>query len=430
MLRLQQSAGNAAVTRMLAQTRPTLARAPGPVLQSLAVTGAAPVAGAADTFVVATGVAGVTVDATVDDPSKATPKTVKWSGGTAGASAVQRLVPTGAISKRVIKATAGGVTKKVTIHVPASALPGANPAAPISHVKSGTANPGTNFGLTVVTIGQQGVKRPAFKLDAHLDGTNWAFRVREIAHKYKVGVKSQGRKDITGPGDSDVKPSTIGPITTDLTPPGPGAANGPERDHFWSKSITEAHEQAHVDRFYDDPAFWPAAMTRFEATVEGTSVAFDPADKAAASIAGVKKANDAAFKTAIDTEHGAADAAEIGGSEPAAHGVSNPMYTALLAAIRDTVVPPKPTGTTATPGAGAAVTITWTATTANETGFEIERRVGATGAFTSVGTVTAADRTFTDATLAAGTKATYRVRAQGVKGNSAPSNNQTVTTTP
>ena len=106
------------------------------------------------------------------------------------------------------------------------------------------------------------------------------------------------------------------------------------------------------------------------------------------------------------------------------------MYTTLLAAIRDTVVPPKPTGATATPGAGSVVTITWTATTANETGFDIERRVGATGAFTSVGTVTAADRTFTDATLASGTKATYRVRAQGVKGNSAPSNVQTVTTTP
>lgn len=371
----------------------------------------------------------MTVDATVDDPAKVKPGSIKWSGGSSGANAAQRLVGTGSIGAIPIKATAGGVTKTLTVHVPATAPPVANPAAGLTHTKIGASAPGTNFGLTVVTIGQQGVTRPTFTVGTHINGNRWAFRLGEVRHGFKVGVDGQGRIDIFGPGDPDVKPSTIGRILTDLDPPAPGTPNGPPRGTFWSRAITVAHEQAHVDRFYLDPAFWPASMALFETTVETTAADFDPTKPAAASAAGVRTANMAAWEAAVTTEHNAADAAEIGGSEVAAHGVSNPMYTALLAAIRNTVVPPAPTGFAAATGGGGSVTVTWAVTVANETGFVIERRVGK-GAFTAVGAVGAAARTFTDAGLPVGTKATYRVRAAGVKGNSAASGAQTVTTVP
>jgi hypothetical protein len=400
---------------------------PPPVLQSLAVTTAVAVAGTTDQFVVPSGTAGVTVDATVDDPAKVKPGSIRWSGGRAGGSDLTRLVPTGRTGKARVSATAGGVTKAVTIHVPASALPGANAAARRTHTRIGRSNPGGDFGLTVVTIGQQGVKTPTFDVDAHIDGANWAFRVRAIRHGFKVGVSSQGRTDIAGVGDRDIKPSSIGRIIPDLTPPGAGATNGPPRAEFWSRTITEAHEQAHVDRFYTDAAFWPAAMDRFETTVEATSVAFNPSTPAAASVGGVLKANKAAFKTAADTEHGAADAAEIGGSEAAAHGVSNPMYTTLIAAIRDSVAPPAPTGLTAAAAGADSATISWTVpTTANETGFVVERR-GRRGGFVEVGQAAVGDRTFTDTGLTAGERLSYRVRAVGAAGNSQPSNAGVVT---
>jgi hypothetical protein len=433
VLGLQRIVGNAVTGRILASAPTQLRRAPvktpPPVLQSLAVTNAVAVKGSTDHFVAAKGAPAVTVAATVDDPAKIKPGLLTWSGGTAGGNAAQREVATGSIGTFAVKATAGSVSKTVTIHVPATAPPAANPAAPLTHTKIGASAPGTNFGLTVVTIGQQGVKRPEFDIDVHVNGDQWAFRVRAIRHGFKVGVASQGRTDIAGPGDSDIKPSTIGLILTDLAPPPAGTPNGPPRTTFWTKTITEAHEQAHVDRFYTDPAFWPAAMGRFEATVEGTTVDFDHTKTAAATAAEVLKANKGAFETAVVTEHNAADAAEIAGSEVAAHGVSNPMYAALLTAIRDTVVPPAPTGMTAVPGGGGAVVITWAAAAANETGFVVERRVGK-AAFATAGDVATAARTFTDAGVAPGTKVTYRVRAKGVAGNSAGSNVQTVTTTP
>lgn len=392
------------------------------------MTNATAVTGSTDKFVTAKGAAPVLVKATVDDPAKVKPGSIKWSGGTAGVSETERQIATGSIGKIPVKTTAGGVSKTVTIHIPATALPAANPAAPRSHTKVGTANPGTDFGLTVVTIGDQGIKRPEFDVDAHIDGNKWAFRVRAIRHQYKVGVNAQGKKNVAV-GAPSVKPASIAEITTDLTPPAAGTAHGPPRTKFWSKTITEAHEQAHVDRFYTNAAFWPAAMTRFETTVETTSVNFDPASAAASTAAGAIKAKKAAWETAVETEHKAADAAEIAGSEVAAHGVSNPMYTALLTAVRDSVVPPAPTGAAAVAGGGGNVTITWTATAANETDFVIERGTGK-GKFVTAGTVGKAIKTFTDSGLPAGTKVTYQVRAKGAKGNSAASNKQTVTTLP
>ena len=314
--------------------------------------------------------------------------------------------------------------------MPASALPGANPAAPISHVTAGTSNPGTDFGLTVVTIGDQGISGPCSSSTFTSTGRTGRSACARSATSTRCGVKSQGRKDITGPGDSDVKPSTIGPITTDLTPPGPGAANGPQRDHFWSKSITEAHEQAHVDRFYTDPAFWPAAIGALRGDRRGHVGRLDPANKAAASIAGVKKANTPPSRPRSRPSTGRPTPPRSAAANPPRTASATRCTRPCWRTIRDTVVPPKPTGATATHRPGRhgdghvdgddrqRDRVRRRAPGRGDRGVH-ERRHRHGG-----------DRTFTDTTPAAGTKATYRVRAQGVKGNSAPSNNQTVTTTP
>src|SRR5207249_1728085 len=98
----------------------------------------------------------------------------------------------------------GGCCKNGTCTPLAPAPPGANPPAALAHTLSGASNPGANFGLTVVTIGQQGVTGPTFNVSAYVDGGNWVFRVDQISHSYLVGINSQGRTDITGPNDPQI----------------------------------------------------------------------------------------------------------------------------------------------------------------------------------------------------------------------------------
>jgi hypothetical protein len=216
-------------------------------------------------------------------------------------------------------------------------LPGAPPPvngdATLTHTLAGASNPGTNFGLTVVTIGQQGVTGPTFNVAAYRDGTDWVFRVDSIAHRYLVGTNAQGRIDISGPMDPDITAATRAAVIADLTPPAAGAGQGPPRTKYWSQSITDAHEQCHVDRFYTDARFWPRFMRMFETAVEAERVPIRCDNPATATAAAVLASRQAAWQTMINDFHGQADAAEIGGSEVACHDVSNPQYTTLIGAI-------------------------------------------------------------------------------------------------
>jgi len=355
LLALQRSAGNAAVSSMLAGQRAASISAvrPGPnglqrqavppavpappnfVLNSLGVANALPVAGVADTFIAD---AAATIDVTANvNSGTGTPVTARditWTGGSLGATTTTRRVR--GPGRSVITAKANGATRKVTLFIVGTpAAPAVNAAAPRAFNKIGVSNPGANFGLTVVTIGQQGVKAPTFVVTPHFEAGNWSFRLVRIRHGYKVGVNGQGRRNITGP--ASVSPAQLALVVTDLTPPGPGAANGPPRTRFWNQGITTAHEQAHVNRFYSAP-FWGASMTTFETNVENRLTPFHPTT--ANTAAKVMATGDPILKADAAAQHGVADAAEIGGSEPAAHGVSNPMYTALLAAIVAAVRPP------------------------------------------------------------------------------------------
>ena len=58
----------------------------------------------------------------------------------------------------------------------------------------------------------------------------------------------------------------------------------------------------------------------------------------------------------------------------------------------------------------ASLQLTWADNSQNEDGFDIERKVGTTGAFLALTTVDANQKSYTDANLSNGTTYCYRVR--------------------
>lgn len=68
------------------------------------------------------------------------------------------------------------------------------------------------------------------------------------------------------------------------------------------------------------------------------------------------------------------------------------------------------------------LTLTWTDTATDESGFKIERKQGPTGTFTQVGQVTANTATYVDTVPARNVSYCYRVRAFNAAGHSGYSN--------
>lgn len=97
-----------------------------------------------------------------------------------------------------------------------------------------------------------------------------------------------------------------------------------------------------------------------------------------------------------------------------------------------TTVPPPtaPTGLTSAVSAtssNSVIDLSWTDTSADETNFSVERRVG-TGTFSQIATTTANDADYTNGGLVQNTTYVYRVRAYNASGYSAYSNHSTTTT--
>jgi len=110
-----------------------------------------------------------------------------------------------------------------------------------------------------------------------------------------------------------------------------------------------------------------------------------------------------------------------------AGGNSAPSNTAQATTPAFVSPPSAPTGLTAMASSTGQVDLAWTDTSANETGFIIERAVGG-GAFSQLTTVGVNTVTYSDTKVAAATTYTYRVTATNTGGNSAPSNTATATT--
>lgn len=172
-------------------------------------------------------------------------------------------------------------------------------------------------------------------------------------------------------------------------------------------------------------------MRTAETTIEAaaSNVNVDHTVPATLSEAGVVAANAAAHQAVLDTEHANADAAEIPGSEPFAHGQSNPMFLTLIAQIGARFRPLAPTGLVAAATGPTTVQLDWADNACNETEYRVFRRRG-TGPFAQIATLPAGTITFTDTTagLAGNTDFGYVVTAFGVAGESARSNRADVHT--
>ncbi len=90
-------------------------------------------------------------------------------------------------------------------------------------------------------------------------------------------------------------------------------------------------------------------------------------------------------------------------------------------------LPAVPTGLTATAMSDTAVDLAWTDNSTDETSFRIERKTGAADTWAQIATVKANVSTYSNTGLTAGLTYVYRVRSASAAGNSAYSNEATVT---
>jgi RHS repeat-associated protein len=103
----------------------------------------------------------------------------------------------------------------------------------------------------------------------------------------------------------------------------------------------------------------------------------------------------------------------------------NSAYTNEITVTPPTV-PVAPTLLTANAVSGSQIDLSWTDNSNDESGFKIEQKTG-TGSFAEIATLGANITTYSNTGLTAGTNYTYRIRAYNTGGNSAYSNEITVT---
>lgn len=414
--RLQQAAdtGNAGTTGLLQRT-----------VTNLAVAGAVAEAGHANHFVAPRGAGPIIVTATVSAPGQA----VSWTGGRRQrGNDLERVIPSAPGTVAVTADTpADPGPQSATIHVVNGRTAPANVPAQLNFSRQAGNPPGFPaaglFGLTDVTT-----NNPTVRIRAFVTGNQWVFQVERIRHRFQLGVANGNINIRTA---ASATPANHCRVITDLTPPAAGAGAGPPRATFWSRPITEAHEFAHVARFYSPP-FWEAFMRIAETTIEaaGSNVNIDHTVPATmANSAAVVTTNGAVHQAIIDAQHAAADAAEIVGAEVAAHDQSNPMYATLVAQITARFRPLAPTALAAVALGPASVRLTWTHNACNDTEYRVYRR-GPRGGFNQIATLPAGSVTFTDTTpgMVAATNFTYHVTAVGVAGESNRSNRVAITT--
>ncbi|MGB9177736.1 MAG: hypothetical protein WCB68_00705 [Pyrinomonadaceae bacterium] len=284
----------------------------------------------------------VTITATLD-PAGTDPSVITWTGGTAGADNLHRIVSTNSAANTDVTATVQSQSASVRIHVlDATAPPAAAVDAPKTFSNGGAATvPADAFGLTVVTIGDQGVTAPVYHVDPYFSSDRWVFRLRDVSHSYKIGTHSLGRINLpTGnpptfplaPGMNLTQSHTEARDDFDTS----GLTNtGPRRRSYWVDFITQNHEQAHVDYFYSAP-FWMHYMGLFESDdVEATtvSVVYDCNDTTTTTGAAAVTKKTSDWDTAIANRHDAAFQAHFPTAESHAHGVSNPQYAPIRNAI-------------------------------------------------------------------------------------------------
>ncbi len=95
-----------------------------------------------------------------------------------------------------------------------------------------------------------------------------------------------------------------------------------------------------------------------------------------------------------------------------------------------TTPPVAPSSLGAAAASATQVNLNWTDNSANETGFKIERKTGAGGAYAQIATAVAGSTSYSDTGLTVNTTYYYRVRSTNSAGDSAYSNESSIVTPP
>lgn len=112
----------------------------------------------------------------------------------------------------------------------------------------------------------------------------------------------------------------------------------------------------------------------------------------------------------------------------ATNAVGDSAYSPEASATTFDTIPAAPTGLTANPVSSSQINLTWVDNASNETGFKIERKTGAGGAYAQIATVGMGITAYTNTGLAAAITYFYRVRATNAVGDSAYSPEASATT--
>jgi titin len=110
------------------------------------------------------------------------------------------------------------------------------------------------------------------------------------------------------------------------------------------------------------------------------------------------------------------------------NATGNSSYSNLANAVTLPNSPAAPTNLIATAENNRQINLKWTDNAANEAGFIVERKTGASGVYAKIDTVNANVATFANIDLAGGTQYFYKVTAYNAGGNSAASNEASATT--
>jgi hypothetical protein len=280
--------------------------------------------------------------------------TITWTGGTPISGGLQRRVQCTNPGDTAVTASIGAnLSATATVHVVDAEPPNATGLGVFWWNNLGPPTlPPNAFGRVVVGIGLDGVTAPTFEVAPGLSGNRWVFRLDSISHGFKMATQSLLREDLP---NGNARPFPISALlpsgtsvvaahtaaradldTTAMVPQG-SIIFGPRRSFYWVESITQEHEQFHVDDFYNTPnLYWQAEMHDFEASdieASSVSVVYDCADPTtttgSAAIAKLRPTWD----NAIAAEHAFAIQLHSLGAEDRAHRYSNPKYVPIWNAI-------------------------------------------------------------------------------------------------
>lgn len=302
----------------------------------------------------AKGSGNVTVTANVT-PSWMDPSIITWTNGTQGATNLQRVVPRSTQGDTSIRAAIGSSqVGTVLVHVvDATEAPAAANNAPKTWSLGKTIVPPSYPGLTVFA-GDEGITEPTYQFTPHLSGNRWVFRLGEISHRYAQGINPAwggGPTRVDLPV-GDVLPFPIGSglsttqqaydtARSDLNTSGLVAV-GPARTRYWVRSITQNHENEHVNRFYSAP-FWLQEMNAFETYLETNAAAAKEFSCFSPYWADAATAKSTIQSTVLDPEmvsrHSIANSRERADSERETHNITNPQYIPIHSAIPSPLAP-------------------------------------------------------------------------------------------